>query len=387
MAAFGGFCIWRIARLLWPASAATQLVCVLLYAGSAQVLVTAMTAYSMSMHLALNMLWLWLFLLDRRRTHAAAMIVGWFATGIHQPVFHPLFVLPFLFLLLQQKRWKLLAAYCFAYALIGAFWLAWPMWISSHGTAAAVSINGTSGVDFATRLRTVLAGSSYNGLWIMTANLFRFICWQHVLLVPLAIVGTMGEFPPRADVPGAGDQLRPADHSHRPAIAMAGIRVGVSLRSPGAWLPDPARRLWLAQPRDAGASICARSCCARAHSRYLCLSGLCRAGAPYRRPVRATAPPIPSADADILIVDSGGAALCGRPRFQSPRYFEPTEVAAGLSAQTAGPQDRLRPGIDRIRARVPAGAGGAILQHRAGGQADPEDGRIDRPIDQFQLYR
>ena len=194
MAAFGGYCIWRISRLLWPASAATQLACVLLYAGSAQVLVTAMTAYSMSMHLALNMLWLWLFLLDRRRTHAAAMIVGWFATGIHQPVFHPLFVLPFLHLLVQQKRWKLLAAYCVAYGLIGAFWLAWPIWISSHGAVAAVPISGTSGVDFTTRLRTVLGSTTDHGLWIMTANLFRFVCWQHILLIPLAILGIRANF-------------------------------------------------------------------------------------------------------------------------------------------------------------------------------------------------
>jgi hypothetical protein len=194
MAALGGFFIWRVSRLLWPASAAAQLVCVLLYAGSAQVLVTAMTAYSMSMHLALNMLWLWLFLLDRRRTHAAAMIVGWFATGIHQPVFHVLFVLPFLFLLLQQKRWRLLGAYCLAYALIGAFWLAWPIWISSHGTAAAVSINGTGGIDFITRMRSAFGSTRYNGLWIMTANLLRFVCWQHVLLVPLAIVGIWTNF-------------------------------------------------------------------------------------------------------------------------------------------------------------------------------------------------
>src|SRR5207342_569288 len=166
MAALGGVCLWRVSRILWPASSTTQLVCVLLYATSSQVLMTAMAAYSMSMHLALNMLWLWLFLLDRRRTHAAAMIVGWFATGIHQPVFHPLFVLPFLALLLGQKRWKLLAAYCLAYAAIGAFWLAWPIWISSHGTAAAVAINGTGGIDFVDRLKSLFGRSSYNAAWI-----------------------------------------------------------------------------------------------------------------------------------------------------------------------------------------------------------------------------
>lgn len=189
MAALGGFCMWRIARLLWPASAATQLACVLLYAGSAQIIVTAMTAFSMSMHLALNLLWLWLFLLDRRRTHAAAILVGWFATGIHQPIFHPMFVAPFLLLLLTQKRWKLLAAFIVAYALIGIFWLAWPVWLSAQASSAAVPASGTSGIGFGERLLSILHVPTLNSLWLTAANLLRLMCWQHLLLVPLAIVG------------------------------------------------------------------------------------------------------------------------------------------------------------------------------------------------------
>ncbi|MFL6742704.1 MAG: hypothetical protein ACJ8E3_01930 [Sphingomicrobium sp.] len=194
MAAFGGFCMWRIARLLWPASAATQFVCVLLYAGSAQIVVTAMTAFSMSMHLALNLLWLWLFLLDRRRTHAAAMLVGWFATGIHQPLFHPMFVAPFLLLLLTQKRWKLLAAYTVAYALIGMFWLAWPVWLSAQASSAALPVSGTPGISFLDRLLSILHVPTLNSLWLTAANLLRLICWQHLLLVPLAIVGLRSSF-------------------------------------------------------------------------------------------------------------------------------------------------------------------------------------------------
>jgi len=194
MAELGGFCVWRVSRLLWPASAAAQLVCVLLYAGSSQILIMSMTAFSMSMHVALNMLWLWLFLLDRRRTHAAAIIVGFFATGIHQPVFHALFVLPFLLLLVGRRRWTLLSFYLLAYALIGAFWLAWPVWISSHGATAALPIGGTGGVDFLARLRSVLRASSHNGPWIMVANLLRFVCWQHPMVIPLAILGTWANF-------------------------------------------------------------------------------------------------------------------------------------------------------------------------------------------------
>jgi len=194
LATFGGFCLWRVSRLLWPASATTQTACVLLYAGSSQMLVTAMTAFSMSMHLALNMFWLWLFLADRRSTHSGAMIVGFFATGIHQPLFHPLFVLPFLYVLFQQKRWRLLGAYIVAYALIGSFWLAWPLWISAHGTAPAVPISGTAGVDFFQRLKTILEASKGNVLWMMAANLLRFLCWEHPLLLPLAAFGTWSNF-------------------------------------------------------------------------------------------------------------------------------------------------------------------------------------------------
>jgi hypothetical protein len=194
MAAFGGFCIWRVSRLLWPASTGVQLACVILYAGSSQVLVTAMTAYSMSMHVALNMLWLWLFLLNRRSTHVAAMLVGWFATGIHQPVFHAMFVAPFLLMLLGQKRWRLLAAYISIYALIGGFWLAWPIWISSLGSAPAAAIHGTGGIGFLERLISIIGPWKNDPPWIMAANLLRFVCWQHPLLFPLAIFGVFASF-------------------------------------------------------------------------------------------------------------------------------------------------------------------------------------------------
>ena len=194
MAAAGGYFLWQVSRRIWPDSNTTPLVCVFLYACSSQVLLMGMTAYSMSMHFALNMLWLWLFLIDRPRTHALVIAVGFFATGIHQPFFHAMFVFPFLLILLGQRRWKLLGCYLCAYAIIGAFWLAWPIWISSHGSHAAVAIHGTGGVGFVDRLRTVIRNSTHDGPWIMAANLLRFICWEHPLLLPLAIVGTATTF-------------------------------------------------------------------------------------------------------------------------------------------------------------------------------------------------
>jgi hypothetical protein len=197
MAALAGYCIWRIGRLLWPMSTWAPstwapLVVLVLFATSSQVLVTAMTAFALSMHVALNMLWLLLFLTDRKRAHGAAIIVGWLATGIHQPLFHPLFVLPFLGLLFFQKRWRLLAVYLCAYALIAAFWVAWPLWISAHGSAPAVAISETSGVGYVERLRTVFKAFDLDAAWMMSANLLRFVCWQNPLLLPLIVFGIAG---------------------------------------------------------------------------------------------------------------------------------------------------------------------------------------------------
>jgi hypothetical protein len=92
-------------------------------------------------------------------------------------------------MLLSQRRWKLLVPYVMAYALIGAFWLAWPIWISAHGSVPAVAIDGTGGVTFLTRLYSILGAWKNDPPWIMAANLLRFLCWQHPLTLPLAILG------------------------------------------------------------------------------------------------------------------------------------------------------------------------------------------------------
>lgn len=190
LAALAAFLIWRIAAKLWPGSQSTRIVSLLLFISSSQVLVTSMTAFSMTMHLALNLLWLTLFLADRPSTHMAAIIVGFAATGIHQPLFHPLFVAPFLMMLVQQARWKLVVSYVLAYAVIAAFWLAWPLWISAQGTSAPVLITGQS-IGFVDRLVGVLAAPGPESLVLSFANFLRFIVWQHPLLAPLAIFGAI----------------------------------------------------------------------------------------------------------------------------------------------------------------------------------------------------
>lgn len=186
-----GLLLWRMARHLWPGERQVHLVVLLCFVGSAQVVLTGTATFAMSMHLALNLLWLACFLKGTRAGHAGAMITGLFATGIHQPLFHPLFVLPFLDLLRRRGEWRTLACYIAAYAAIGLFWLAWP-----HGVLALIApapgpgaLAAAGQIGLIDRLVALLGQPSPNTAWVMAANVLRFVTWQHVLLVPLALVG------------------------------------------------------------------------------------------------------------------------------------------------------------------------------------------------------
>ena len=104
--------------------------------------------------------------------------LGFLATGLHQPLFHPLFVAPFLDLLRREKRWKELAAYVICYGAIGLFWAKYPGWVSAmagHPVPAALNIDGISYIDRLTRNATRFTDVS---LWIMGANVLRFVAWQ-----------------------------------------------------------------------------------------------------------------------------------------------------------------------------------------------------------------
>ncbi|MBC7521832.1 MAG: hypothetical protein H7268_12160 [Sandarakinorhabdus sp.] len=162
----------------------------ILYAGSSQILFTGMTAWAMSGHLALNLAWLALFLRRDRLGIAGSLVVGFLATGLHQPVFHPLFVLPFLWLLFRQRDWRTLAIYLFGYALICAFWLAWPHWVYAQHVIAGAPMPAAAGVGYVDRLLVTLrAYDPFAALSLMALNLIRFVTWQHFLMMPLLIHG------------------------------------------------------------------------------------------------------------------------------------------------------------------------------------------------------
>lgn len=187
LTAVGGFALWKCARLLWPEDREAGLLGMLLYVGSGQVVLAGMTAYAMPAHLTVNLIWLWLFLLDRRRYDITALLVGFIGTGLHQPLFHPMFVAPFLALLLHGRNWPRLALYVLGYAVIGAFWASWPGWM----VALAGGGGGTlpSNADYWTRLQLALTTNDSSRFLDMAANLLRFAAWQPILLLPLAVIG------------------------------------------------------------------------------------------------------------------------------------------------------------------------------------------------------
>lgn len=187
--AVGALALWRIAERIWPGDADARTIALLLYVGSSQVVIQGMTGHAMAGHLALNLVWLWLFLRGGW-SHAGAILVGFLATGLHQPLFHPLFVFPILTGLLVQRRWPLAILYATAYAIICLIWLAWPNMIAqlAGGPMAALSSTGDR-LGYADRVVDLLHGIGPVSLWLMAMNLLRFVAWQHLLLLPLAAAG------------------------------------------------------------------------------------------------------------------------------------------------------------------------------------------------------
>jgi hypothetical protein len=178
--------LYGVARRLWPSRPDAVVVGLVLLASSSQLLVTGMTAYAMTAHLALNMVWLWLFLRDDRLGHAGALGVGFLACGLHQVVFHPLFVAPFILRLMTQRRIRLSLTYVLAYAAIGVFWIAyWRLVLEDAGISQSDATQ-VGAQWFLHRGLQMFMDFRPDAVGLMVINGLRFVAWQHVLLVPLA---------------------------------------------------------------------------------------------------------------------------------------------------------------------------------------------------------
>ena len=187
LAAFSVVAVHGVARRLWPERCDAAVVAALLLATSSQLLVTSMTSYAMTAHLALDLAWLWLFLRGGRLGHAAALGVGFLACGLHQLIFHPLFVAPFILRMLLGGRRRLGALYLGAYAAICLFWVSyWPLALHLEGMAAVHGEAADVGLIYLiARVILMLRDFSFAGLWIMLDNALRFLAWQSPLLAPL----------------------------------------------------------------------------------------------------------------------------------------------------------------------------------------------------------
>jgi len=182
--------LYGVARRLWPDRPDAAAVSVVLLACSSQFLITAMTPYAMTAHLAFNLVWLWLFLRDTRASHACAAGVAFIACGLHQVVFHPLFAAPFVLSLFIARRWRLAAYYTLVYAASAMFWiLYWKLLLHGVGAPSADSADVGMG-NFVHRVLDLI-GLDATSIALMSLNLVRFLAWQAPITLPLAVVGLL----------------------------------------------------------------------------------------------------------------------------------------------------------------------------------------------------
>jgi hypothetical protein len=96
--------------------------------------------YATTAHLTLNLIWLWLFLRNDKFGHGAAIGVGFLASGLHQLIFHPLFVAPFIVRLWASGRRSLALTYIVSYAIICLFWISyWQIMLEWQGFSRQAS--------------------------------------------------------------------------------------------------------------------------------------------------------------------------------------------------------------------------------------------------------
>ncbi|MGH6993480.1 MAG: hypothetical protein ACRED8_02760, partial [Caulobacteraceae bacterium] len=188
LAGLGVIATWWAARKLWPERKETALCATVLLASSSQLLITAMTPYAMTAHLAFNTLWLCLFLKGGRTGHGLALVVGFLACGIHQLVFHPLFVAPFIVQLWLDRKLRLAMVYTTAYAAFALFWgdyFQLALDVTGAGRTAGAGVGG-----FAAGAIDLARSFDPRSVGVMAKNLIRFATWQSLLTIPLLVLAS-----------------------------------------------------------------------------------------------------------------------------------------------------------------------------------------------------
>ncbi|WP_158916279.1 hypothetical protein [Caulobacter sp. S45] len=190
LSAFSVAMVYDIAKVLWPDRPDAAAVAAVFLASSSQLLFTAMTPYAMSAHLALNLTWLRLYQRDSGWSDGAALAVGWAACGLHQLVFHPLLVAPFILHAFASGRWRRAVVFTCGYAAIGLFWiLYWPVMFHLMGLAAPQGKGGGVQAFAGHVLQLVSESDPLEAVRLMAENLIRFISWQNPLMAVLLFAG------------------------------------------------------------------------------------------------------------------------------------------------------------------------------------------------------
>jgi hypothetical protein len=188
LALAGGWALLDIARREFGSDDRACWVVLLIYGLSAQMLVSAMTPYSVTAHMALNLIWLAMFLRGGKLGHALAILVGFLAVGLHQLVFHPAFVAPFLLWRLTQGQWRVVLIYAAAYAVIVAWWAAYPLLLAVQSAPGTTSAMGETHRNFfSDRVLPLLTHRTPGTTGLMVLNMLRFFAWQNFALLPLLV--------------------------------------------------------------------------------------------------------------------------------------------------------------------------------------------------------
>lgn len=182
----GGVALYDVARRMLGEDHRARWVVFLIYGLSAQMLVAAMTAYSMTAHMALNLVWLAAFLRGGKAGHAVAILSSFLAVGLHQIIFHCLFVVPFILWRLRQGEWRQMLIYSIALITIVGWWATYPSLVAVE--TGVPSANGGGSYDFLKmRVLPLLLNRDPYAVLLMMLNLLRFIAWQNLALTPLLI--------------------------------------------------------------------------------------------------------------------------------------------------------------------------------------------------------
>src|SRR6185503_10974472 len=180
-AALAGLSILALAGItkkLWPREESFPLIACLLLATSAQFLLMSMTAFAMPAHLCMNLVWLWFYTRNDRWSCLATPWIGALAMGLHNPVVHGLFVLPFLIRIVRAKQWPRTLYFGCVYTLGCSAWLTWMLYVS-NGVLSAGGEPTLSSVFVLPGLAQVL---------IQIMNLSLMVSWQSYALVFLVLV-------------------------------------------------------------------------------------------------------------------------------------------------------------------------------------------------------